>query len=234
MDLSPGMIALARAQEVRDPLGIDYAVGDGKSLSFDEPFDLIFAAYFLNYAHDAEELQTMCASLARCLKPGGRFLTVNCSPHAEVYSGRSFRRIRLGRHAWSSRCATARRSPGASFWRTARPSASRITFSIPPLKRPRCAPRVSERSSGRRRELSPEGLAAFGREYWADFLDHPPIAFLECVTTRDGGAGGRVEAAGARRGDAVSSCRSALVRPEHFFQRRPLRAATARRPSFLP
>ena len=97
VDISPGMIALARSQEAAAPLGIDYAVGDGKSLSFDEPFDLIFAAYFLNYAHDAQELQTMCASLARCLKPGGRFVTVNCSPHADVYSGRSFRQIRLGR-----------------------------------------------------------------------------------------------------------------------------------------
>ena len=30
-------------------------------------------------------------------------------------------------------------------------------------------------------EVSPEGLRAFGREYWADFLAHPPVAFIECV-----------------------------------------------------
>jgi hypothetical protein len=30
-------------------------------------------------------------------------------------------------------------------------------------------------------EVSPEGLREFGRGYWADFLDHPPVAFIECV-----------------------------------------------------
>jgi hypothetical protein len=29
--------------------------------------------------------------------------------------------------------------------------------------------------------LSPEGESAFGREFWASFLDHSPIAFIECV-----------------------------------------------------
>ena|SRR5271165_1796483 len=55
VDLSPGMIALARSQESAEPLGIDYAVCDGKDLRFDEPFDLVFAAYFLNYAHDPRD-----------------------------------------------------------------------------------------------------------------------------------------------------------------------------------
>ena len=26
-----------------------------------------------------------------------------------------------------------------------------------------------------------EGVREFGREYWADFLAHPPVAFIECV-----------------------------------------------------
>ena len=30
-------------------------------------------------------------------------------------------------------------------------------------------------------EVSPDGLGEFGREYWADFLAHPPVAFIECV-----------------------------------------------------
>jgi toxoflavin synthase len=92
VDLSPGMIALARPQKSVEPLGIDHAVCDGKDLSVDEPFDLVFAAYFLNYARDAQELQAKCASLARRLKPGDRFATVNCSPQAEVYLGRSSRK----------------------------------------------------------------------------------------------------------------------------------------------
>ena len=30
-------------------------------------------------------------------------------------------------------------------------------------------------------EVSPEGLREFGQEYWAYFLAHPPVAFIECV-----------------------------------------------------
>jgi hypothetical protein len=30
-------------------------------------------------------------------------------------------------------------------------------------------------------EISPEGLRQFGRGYWAEFLAHPPVAFIECV-----------------------------------------------------
>ena len=30
-------------------------------------------------------------------------------------------------------------------------------------------------------EVSPEGLREFGQEYWADFLAHPPVAFIVCV-----------------------------------------------------
>ena len=30
-------------------------------------------------------------------------------------------------------------------------------------------------------EVSPEGLREFGRGYWADFLAHPAVAFIECV-----------------------------------------------------
>jgi hypothetical protein len=29
--------------------------------------------------------------------------------------------------------------------------------------------------------LSPEGEAAFGRDFWATFLDYSPIVFIECV-----------------------------------------------------
>jgi 2-polyprenyl-3-methyl-5-hydroxy-6-metoxy-1,4-benzoquinol methylase len=29
--------------------------------------------------------------------------------------------------------------------------------------------------------LSPEGLRANDREFWSTFLDHSPVAFIECV-----------------------------------------------------
>jgi SAM-dependent methyltransferase len=80
VDLSEKMIGLARASEAQQRLGIDYIVGDGRNLRIAADYDLAVAAYFLNYAHDRAELSAMCSGIARCLKPGGRFVTVNCNP----------------------------------------------------------------------------------------------------------------------------------------------------------
>src|SRR5262249_10302693 len=52
VDLSEGMVSLARAQEAANPLGIEYVVGDGRSLALEGEYDLVIAAYLLNYARD--------------------------------------------------------------------------------------------------------------------------------------------------------------------------------------
>src|SRR5262249_56939118 len=77
VDLSEGMIHLAREQESAHPLGIEYLVQDGRDLRLSEDFDLAVAAYLLNYARDRAELGAMCRGIAPCLKPGGRFVTAN-------------------------------------------------------------------------------------------------------------------------------------------------------------
>src|SRR5215472_638190 len=70
VDLSEKMIGLARASEAQQQLGIDYMVGDGLNLGVEAQYDLAVAAYFLNYAHDCEELDAMCRGVACCLKKG--------------------------------------------------------------------------------------------------------------------------------------------------------------------
>ena len=60
VDLSRAMIGLAEAEEARRPLGVEYRLGDVRTLEVPEKFDLAFAAYLLNYAHSAEELAQMC------------------------------------------------------------------------------------------------------------------------------------------------------------------------------
>jgi len=77
IDLSQGMIELARKQEAQQRLGIEYLVGDARELTGDRQFDLVIAAYLLNYARDPQELHAMYGALARCLRPGGRFVTVS-------------------------------------------------------------------------------------------------------------------------------------------------------------
>src|SRR5262249_28073650 len=76
IDLSEGMVELARKQEAERPLGIEYRVSDARSLGLAAEYDLVVAAYLLNYAQNTSELRAMCAGIASCLKPGGRFVTV--------------------------------------------------------------------------------------------------------------------------------------------------------------
>src|SRR5439155_459553 len=86
VDISAAMIDLARQEEARKPLGIEYSVQDVKQLDLGVSFDLVFAAYLLNYAVTKEELLEMCQAVARHLKPGCRFVTINNNPD---YSGES-------------------------------------------------------------------------------------------------------------------------------------------------
>ncbi len=91
VDLSQGMVDLAQSLEASRPLGIQYQVGDARSLPYENQFDLAVAAYLLNYAPDDATLSAMCASVARALKPGGRFVTVNCNPACNFPSAPSYR-----------------------------------------------------------------------------------------------------------------------------------------------
>ena len=77
VDWSSGMIGLAIAAEKESPLGIEYRIGDTIAYQTDERFDIVAAAYLLNYADTEEKLAAMCRTVARSLKPGGRFVTVN-------------------------------------------------------------------------------------------------------------------------------------------------------------
>ena len=90
VDRSEGMITLARAQETEHPLGIEYLVQDCRSLRLPEEFDVAAAAYLLNYAATREELAAMTSGIARCLKPGGRFVTMNSNPDLEFERGATY------------------------------------------------------------------------------------------------------------------------------------------------
>ena len=86
LDISERMIALAREQEAREPLGIDYIVADARSIVDQEDYDIVVSAWLLVYAQDRAALASMCQGLACRVKPGGRFVTVTTNPG--VYSFR--------------------------------------------------------------------------------------------------------------------------------------------------
>jgi ubiquinone/menaquinone biosynthesis C-methylase UbiE len=91
IDLSQRMIELAREQELSQRLGIEYLVGDAKALHVPETFDVVVAAYLLNYARDREELADMCRGVAARTVPGGRFVSVNQNPDRNFATAPSYR-----------------------------------------------------------------------------------------------------------------------------------------------
>ncbi|WP_363347092.1 class I SAM-dependent methyltransferase [Methylocystis echinoides] len=181
VDLSARMIELAQAQEAKRPLGgVEYRIGDGKDLPFEGAFDLAFAAYFLNYAHDRRELQQMCDAVARSLKPGGRFVTVNSSPMLDFGADRSYRQ-----YGFEAKINGGVKEGAPIIWRIFQEDGT--FFDIENYFLDKQIHEDAFRAAGfsqvhwRAPRLSPEGEKAFGRDFWKLFLDHPTIAFIECV-----------------------------------------------------
>jgi ubiquinone/menaquinone biosynthesis C-methylase UbiE len=178
VDQSRAMIGLAQAEESRLPLGLEYRVGDVRMLEVPGEFDLAFAAYLLNYARTAEELTQMCRAVARALLPGGRFVTANCNPAEPTVAFPAARAYGFSRRVEGALVEGAPLVlefflPEGSF------EVTNYHLSAETMEE-------AFRAAGLREvrwhapEVSPEGLRQFGREYWSDFLAHPPVAFIEC------------------------------------------------------
>jgi ubiquinone/menaquinone biosynthesis C-methylase UbiE len=179
VDLSRAMIELAEAEEARRPLGVEYRVGDVRALEVPGEFDLAFAAYLLNCAHTAEELTQMCRALAGVLRPGGRFVTANSNPPEPTAAFATDRTYGFSGHVEGELVE------GAPFvWQFFLPEGS---FEVTNYYLSVGTMEEAFRAAGLREvrwhapEVSPEGLREFAQGYWADFLAHPPVAFIECV-----------------------------------------------------
>ena len=80
IDISERMIDLAREQEARQPLGIEYRVEDARAVVGQADFDLVVAAWLLVYAQTRTDLVQMCRGLASRLRSGGRLVTLVNNP----------------------------------------------------------------------------------------------------------------------------------------------------------
>jgi len=179
IDLSERMVQLALAQEAENPLGVEYLIGDGKSLALEEEYDLAVAAYLLNYAQNREELEAMCRGIAGCLKPGGRFVTVNTNPRLDFRSAPSYRK-----YGFETTIGRELRDGAPITWTFFLDGGS---FSIENYYLDAAAHEAAFRSAGfrevrwHRPRLSPQGELASDRDGWASFLGSPPVIFIECL-----------------------------------------------------
>jgi ubiquinone/menaquinone biosynthesis C-methylase UbiE len=175
VDSAAAMIALARGSD-DGSASIEYHVADARSLDLGEQFDLVTAAFLLNYASDAGELLEMCQSIARHLRPGGRFVAIDSHPVVEPgidYRPYGFERILPARLQNGSAFTWRNYQDGSSFdivvYHLDTATHDR-TFAEAGLQDVRWTdPTVTD-----------EGMAAFEPGFWDTFLRHPPVVLVEC------------------------------------------------------
>lgn len=177
VDLSEQMIALAKETEKSDPLGITYYVGNALDLDLGRQFDLISASYLLNYAENESQLQTMCNVIAKHLKPGGRFVTINNNPeckHPELSMRKyGFERIQKGFNDGDE-----------VIYQLYSPDESHVDLTNYHLSKnthEKCfAASGLSNVIWDSMEMSPEGIALHDEAYWQDLITCEPVVAISC------------------------------------------------------
>jgi toxoflavin synthase len=177
VDVSSEMIRLARERERADPKGIHYEVGDATDLeSFVahtglDGFDIAVAEWLLDYADTFDVLRAMCRSLARVVRPGGRFVHLggcfdSLFGHPENFSRYGIELEVLESRGDGSRCRwTVGRGGQAvsaenTMWTPPTISAELEAAGFVDVQWPLA-------------EIGPQGMAEMGEAYWTDYLRHP-------------------------------------------------------------
>lgn len=176
VDVSEGMIALAREEEARDPLGVEYVNAAVEDLGVVGEFDVVTAVYLLHYAPTREHLAAMCRTIAANLRPGGRLVAMNSNFGPGVP-------VDVSQYGWTP----SDRKPieeGMAY---------RLTFLQGPdsfeIQNYHYAHATYEeifRQAGfasvqwHLPVVSPAGVEQYGQDYWQDFLELAPIIGIEC------------------------------------------------------
>ncbi len=177
VDISAGMIQLAQEEENAHSLGVAYHVQDVLAMDLQEQFDLISAAYLLNYARNTAELTQMAQVIAHHVKPGGRFVTVNSNPDYRCAVESMF--------PYGFTRENAAYTEGAeTIYRFYQPDGSHIAVTNYHLEK--STHEEAFRQAGftdigwHTVEVSPEGAAEFGTDYWMDILRCQPVVGFSC------------------------------------------------------
>lgn len=84
IDLSPRAIAQAEAIERREPLGIEYQVGDVVELRLERRFDIATAIHLLHYLENGAEIESVLRAIHGLLNDGGHFVTMIANPDFDL------------------------------------------------------------------------------------------------------------------------------------------------------
>jgi toxoflavin synthase len=84
IDLSPKQIERASAIEQREPLHIEYQVGDVTDLKLGRRFDVATAIHLLHYLENAAEIQSTLRGIYNLLHDDGYFVTMIANPEFDL------------------------------------------------------------------------------------------------------------------------------------------------------
>jgi 2-polyprenyl-3-methyl-5-hydroxy-6-metoxy-1,4-benzoquinol methylase len=176
-DVSRGMIALAKAQEAQEPLGIEYIQSSAENLGTLGTFDIVTAAFLLNCAVSRQNLQAMCRTIVANLKPGGRFVTINSNFGPGVPPD-------ISEYGLSTIGATPIQE-GMGYHLTFIQGPD--SFTVRNFYYSHETYEAVFREAGFRTvrwqppEVDDEGIRIYGRAYWQRLLDARPFIGIECT-----------------------------------------------------
>ncbi|MEI6397237.1 MAG: class I SAM-dependent methyltransferase [Pseudomonadota bacterium] len=178
VDLSSEMIALARTSETKNPLGIEYYVGDASTVGLLGQFDLVVGSYILNYARSFAHLEAFCRVIHQNLKPDGRFVGMNDNPANNPEHYTSYRKYGFVKSSPQPRSEgdtvtyTMFLPDGSSF--------SFDNFYLAPETYQKAFDSVGFTSmKWRPPKVMEAGLRSLGEPYWHEFLADPPVIGVE-------------------------------------------------------
>ena len=171
------MIVLANEAEKVDPLDISYFVGNALDLDLGRQFDLISASYLLNYSENESQLQTMCGVIAKHLKPGGRFVTINNNPDCK-YPEMSMRKYGF------ERIQKGFNDGDEVIYQLYLPDESHVdltNYHLSKQMHERCFKAAGLTNiNWYNMEISEEGASLFEETHWQDLLKCEPVIGISC------------------------------------------------------
>lgn len=181
VDISEKMIEIARNRENTLKQGITYFRADVANLelppNLPQIYDSIFAGFLLHYSQDVSTLEKMCASIAKHLKPGGRFVAINENPEVIDHGGIKYgiEKIALDPPSDGSRVKLV------SYDRNGHPEVEFVHFHF----RKSTYERALSKAGFTKIEwlpfvLDPSVTDPKERHYWDDFLYRFSVTVLRC------------------------------------------------------